>query len=332
MSDKTPVTPRQKMEKVMAYDELIETAEGILLDSVDHKVIKRFVPVDQYNEPKEGVELYRAIYLDTETTGLDHKVDKVIEIGMVPFDYDQHGNIYRVYEAYNGLEDPGIPIPEEITKITHITDEDVAGQKFDEEKIRQMVSEARIIIAHNSKFDRGFCEERFPFFLDENWACSMQEIDWRDEDVESAKLEFIAYKKGFFYEGHRAEIDCRAGLHVLSMNSKEGAPYLKVMLDKARKPSYKVWAINAPFAKKDDLKKRKYQWNGGEDGNPKAWSIEVDEDSLQEEKDWLNNEVYGYNYLKLRVDKVTAQTRYSPRIILEEAPKSGVRRNSRLTA
>ena len=36
----------------------------------------------------------------------------------------------------------------------------------------------------------------------------MFDIDWRNEQIESYKLEYIAYKYNFFYEGHRAITDC----------------------------------------------------------------------------------------------------------------------------
>ena len=166
----------------------------------DYRVIKRFVPVDRYH-PDDDLKLKIGIYLDTETTGMDAGSDKIIELAMVPFEFHSSGRIYRVLPAYNSFQDPGIPIPDEITTITGITDEMVAGQSIDLEQITSMLSKAVIVIAHNAKFDRPFIERLHEGFKDISWGCSMSDIDWRAEGIESAKLEYLAYKYGFFFEG-----------------------------------------------------------------------------------------------------------------------------------
>lgn len=59
-------------------------------------------------------------------------------------------------EAMNTLINPGIPIPERITKITGIKDEDVAGQplfKDIAERLRPLFAAADCLIAHNLPFD-----------------------------------------------------------------------------------------------------------------------------------------------------------------------------------
>ncbi|MGD9385170.1 MAG: exonuclease domain-containing protein, partial [Thioalkalispiraceae bacterium] len=96
-----------------------------------YKVIKKFEPVEQYNTANPDAEILTGIFLDTETTGMDPDKDKVIELAMVPFEFDSYGNIYRVLPEYNAFQDPGEPIPGLITQITGITDEMVKGQAID---------------------------------------------------------------------------------------------------------------------------------------------------------------------------------------------------------
>lgn len=56
----------------------------------------------------------RAVIVDTETTGLDHRKDEIIEIGAIAFTFDASGNIGDVTGLYGGLQQPGIPIPADI--------------------------------------------------------------------------------------------------------------------------------------------------------------------------------------------------------------------------
>ena len=80
----------------------------------DYKVIRRLKPVDQYHDDI-GAQKHIGLYLDTEATGLNPDTDKVIELAIVPFEYDADGRIYRILLAYNAFQDPGIPIPALIT-------------------------------------------------------------------------------------------------------------------------------------------------------------------------------------------------------------------------
>jgi DNA polymerase-3 subunit epsilon len=114
------------------------------------------------------------------------------------------------------LEDPKIPLPKKIIALTGLTDEMLAGKTFDADAIEKVVEPASLIIAHNASFDRRFVEKRFSIFETKSWACSVSQVPWEDEGIASAKLEYLAYKFGFFFDGHRAEIDCYAALHLLS--------------------------------------------------------------------------------------------------------------------
>jgi DNA polymerase-3 subunit alpha (Gram-positive type) len=61
------------------------------------------------------------ISFDLETTGLDKFNDKIIEIAMIKFDE----KTFKVIETYTCFIDPEIPIPEVISNITSIFDDDV---------------------------------------------------------------------------------------------------------------------------------------------------------------------------------------------------------------
>jgi len=287
-----------------------------LVATGDYKVIKRFEPVEFYNlNPTDADSIKVGIYLDTETTGMDPDDDEIIELALVPFEFDKQGNIYRLLPAYNAFQDPGLPIPEIITQITGITDDMVKGQSIDLEQVSKMLSEAVIVIAHNARFDRPFVENLLTDFNDIAWACSIADIEWNKEGFEGVKLEFLAYKFGFFYEGHRATIDCQAGIEILSRKfPKSGKPVLSSLLTNARRTDIRLWAEGAPFDRKDVLKKRGYRWSPGENGKRKAWYKDLSEDELEEEMKYLNDSIYTRAVGVLPTDKFNAKIRYSKRL------------------
>ena len=296
----------EKSDKEKLVDELVATG--------DYKIIKRFEPVEYYNTTSNE-ELKIGIYLDTETTGMDADEDEIIELALVPFEFDKEGNIYRLLPAYNAFRDPGLPIPEIITQITGITDEMVKGQSIDLAEVSKLLSEAVIVIAHNARFDRPFVENLLEDFKDIAWACSIADIEWNKEGFEGVKLEFLAYKFGFFYEGHRATIDCQAGIEILSRKfPKSGKPILGQLLKNARRTDIRLWAEGAPFDRKDVLKKRGYRWSPGENGKRKSWYKDLSEEELEEEMRYLNDSIYPRAVGVLPMDKFNAKVRYSKRL------------------
>ena len=137
------------------------TTEQKLIDQLTatggYKVIRRLKPVVQYHDDT-GAQKLVGLYLDTEATGLNPDTDKVIELAMVPFEYDAAGLIYRILPAYNAFHDPGVHIPALITRITGITNQLVAGQAIDLDQVARLLSGASLVIAHNARFDRPLVE------------------------------------------------------------------------------------------------------------------------------------------------------------------------------
>jgi DNA polymerase III epsilon subunit-like protein len=95
------------------------------------------------------------ISLDLETTGLNKKTDKIIEFGAIKFDLNGHS------ETFQTLINPGVPIPEFITHITNIKNEDVENAPVfpnASNKIKEFIGDCPII-GHFIKFDMEFLEE-----------------------------------------------------------------------------------------------------------------------------------------------------------------------------
>jgi DNA polymerase-3 subunit epsilon len=283
----------------------------------DYRVLRRlgktieppFVEMTENDIAQDSIRT--GIFLDTETTGFAAD-DEVIELAMVRFEYSLDGRIFGAKGTFQRYREPSKPIPALITALTGITAEKVAGQKIDPEEIREFVGDAAVILAHNAAFDRPHAEKLCDVFAQKPWACSATQMDWAAEGFESAKLRFLAYENGFFYDGHRAEEDCLATLAIIGAARKTCGSALEQILARARKPSWRVWAEHAPYERKDALKETKrYTWNDGSDGRPKAWFADVDD--AEYEIGWLREKIYDGRPVKLPVQKITALERFSAR-------------------
>ncbi|MBL0427861.1 3'-5' exonuclease [Ramlibacter alkalitolerans] len=255
--------------------------------------------------------------LDTETTGTARDSDHIIEMGLVLFEYELGGPVLRVVDRYNGLEDPRMPIPPEATAVNGITDAMVRDQELDDRRIQQLVDAADFVVAHNSGFDRIFCERRLPVFADKPWLCSYAQVPWQSEGIASGKLEYVAYRLGFFYEAHRAEMDCLAMLEALSRPlPASGKTAFELLVHAGWQDERRIWALNAPFAAKDRLARHGYRWgpSTGLENAEKAWCKCVPVGAAyKEELAWLSLEVYRDRPFQYAEDEVTPLSRFSAR-------------------
>ena len=278
-----------------------EKALDTLAPSRNHIVLRKvsFPKPRQISLPNlADSQICRGIYLDTETTGVSHNDDEVIQICMLPFIYTinpatNHFQIIGVYTPYIGFREPSEPISQEIVDLTGITMDMLKGQSLDIEKIDDLLEKTDFIIAHNAAFDRPFTHGISDKFIDKKWACSMSDVPWRALGFESLKLSHLAADLGFFFEPHQADKDCLAGLAVLAQGDKDGESYFHKMITAAEKDSITMRAENAPFEAKDILKARGYSWKDGSDGSTKGWEISVPIDNADEERDWLSTSVYN---------------------------------------
>jgi DNA polymerase III subunit epsilon len=291
-------------------DEQAESLAQQLNAHPDFRVLRRLVPRAAFANP-DGRVLAKGVIVDTETTGLNQDTDKIMEIGLVVFEYNpETGQAYRVLDSFGALEDPGIPISPEITEITGITNEMVAGQRIDDAQVAELVAGASIVIAHNAKFDRPFLEQRFPVFEDLPWGCSFAQVDWDGEGLGARKLDYIAFQFGFFFDAHRAETDCQALLEILQQElPKSKVKVLKSMLEQLPQKDWTVYPVS-DYASKDLLKARSYYW----DAARKVWHRTLTgTEAITGEVAWLKESIYGGRNVKLEFEVRDALLRYSKR-------------------
>jgi DNA polymerase III epsilon subunit-like protein len=118
--------------------------------------------------------LMKLTIFDTETTGLPKpssapldKQPRICEIGALVFDTDTMSVVAECSQLIN----PGIPMPEDVIKIHHITDEMVADQpRFDQAflgkdefptPIARLFTDVDYIVAHNAPFDVSLLQFEF---------------------------------------------------------------------------------------------------------------------------------------------------------------------------
>ncbi len=293
-------------------DSEFAVAARVLESSADYRVLRRLVPHDDFAAPQPEARILRAAVIDTETTGTDLQSDAVIELAVLVFEYDaDRGTVLRIVDVYDGLEDPGVAIPPDSTAIHGITDEMVTGQQLDEARVDAMLQGVQWVIAHNSGFDRPMIERRMALFERQNWACSLADVPWEQEGFAGAKLQYLAIHQGFFYEGHRSEIDCRALLELLSKPlPRSGETALAVLLHHAGESRLRLWAMNSAFETKDLLRGRGYRW----DAARRCWHIVISgRDPAVEEAAWLKTEIYGGRRAEIEVEVLDPTLRFSAR-------------------
>ena len=144
--------------------------------------------------PKD-IELNKATYvvLDFETTGLSARYDKIIEFGAVKISQG------REVDRIDILVNPGIHIPEKITRITNISDEKVKDAPKIEEalpKIMEFCGDS-ILVTHNASFDIAFLNQA--------------RLDLGMKEIDNGVVDTLQLSRYLFPDarGHRLGLLCR---------------------------------------------------------------------------------------------------------------------------
>jgi DNA polymerase-3 subunit epsilon len=168
------------------------------------------------------------VSIDTETTGRDAEVDRVIEVGFV------YMNGGEVIDRKGWLINPGCPIPEDASKVHGILDADVADKPSFSDLAEEIRDALRGVLpqAYNAQFDRSFLREEFkragllsesdqdlPPALREKVAW-VDPLDWAREihqEHKSRSLGDVCQRLGIELENaHRATDDAEASARVMA--------------------------------------------------------------------------------------------------------------------
>ena len=172
--------------------------------------LKRFLP-----EPTHRFRDGTLIVFDLETTGLDHEVDRIIEIGA-----QKYVGLELVAE-FETFVTTDVELTDEIIKLTGIQPDMLVGAPKIEDVLPRFLEfiDGGILVAHNAEFDVGMiraASERQDIGLE--WAsfCTLKMARELLPGLENKKLDTLARHYGLTFEArHRAIGDIKVTAGVL---------------------------------------------------------------------------------------------------------------------
>ena len=149
------------------------------------------------------------VCIDLETTGLDPKRDKIIEIGAVKV---EQGKITGEWQT---LVNPGRKLEERIVELTGIRDDELVGARTISEVLPELFAflEERTLLGHSVLFDFSFLKKAA---VNERLSFERQGIDTLKiarkylQDLESRALGALCEHYEIPHSAHRALEDARA--------------------------------------------------------------------------------------------------------------------------
>jgi DNA polymerase-3 subunit epsilon len=204
------------------------------------------------------------LILDTETTGVDPAVDKVIEVAAILYDLNlampTRSFASLIYQPKNPAE-----------HVNHIPEAALLAAPHESAvwiHVEALASRADVALAHNASFDASFVPK---LHMSLPWVDSMF-LDWPQAST-SRKLIDIACAHGVgICQAHRALADCDLIARLLTCVAEKGIK-LPEFIARAMRPRRTITAL-VPYEKKDLAKQHGFRWNA----ERKLWMKEVFED------------------------------------------------------
>lgn len=149
------------------------------------------------------------VCIDLETTGLEAKKDKIIEIGVVKVENN------RIVEEWETFVNPNRKLEEHIVSLTGIHDEQLLKAPEIEEVLPELfaIIGNRTLLGHRVMFDYSFLKKAA---VDNRMSFERNGIDTLKiarkylADLESRGLEYLCKYYGIRHSAHRALEDARA--------------------------------------------------------------------------------------------------------------------------
>lgn len=189
--------------QVDAQNQVLRNA---IMEGTPEDIIERYISLPEIAKTADfGIYDENIVVIDTETTGVSFRKDALTQIAAARL---EHGEITEWFVTF---VNPDMPIPDEITHLTGITDEDVADAPDTSEaltKLVDFVGDAKIV-AHNAAFDQHFVTSHpsgYPL-LENDWIDSLDLARISLVRMKSHRLLDLVRAFGAPLSTHRADED-----------------------------------------------------------------------------------------------------------------------------
>lgn len=156
------------------------------------------------------------VVVDLETTGLNPKEDKIIEIGAIKIEGGQQADTFRT------LVNPGRILSERVQNITHLTDKDLEEAPYIEEVIPKYLEFAGEypLVGHRILFDFSFLKRaavNCGFSYERDGVDTLRIARICLPELESRSLPNLCRHFGIAHQAHRAFGDAKATLELFQI-------------------------------------------------------------------------------------------------------------------
>ena len=216
--------------------------------------------------PPKGIcqnkNIEKILILDTETTGLDEKIDEIIEIGCILFHVPSKSVLSQASFLFPVTLNEAEYINGISVEVTNIIQPWEDGLNF----FLKLVDSSDAIVAHNVEFDKKwFGKGRLPK-LDKKWICSLEDINWSFQKSLKNRPSVTDLALSFsipVWNLHRALSDC---FYISEVFKK--CENLEKLLIKASEPRFLYKAL-VSYEDRSLAKKAGFRWNNPAQG---AWA------------------------------------------------------------
>ncbi len=166
----------------------------------------------------------QVLVFDVETTGLDYKMDQIIEFGGILL--NEKMEVVREISEFIQCDEP---LPEKIIEITNITDDMLKDGMKEEElakMLNELITEETMLIAYNIQFDIGFfisLLERFGFKFKNNALLDCMVVYKDRHPYPHRLLNAIETYQLDAVNSHRALDDAKATYQLLNVMNNEAS-------------------------------------------------------------------------------------------------------------
>ena len=188
--------------------------QEFICDGTPENVCRRYAALKETAQAADfGIFSSNVVVIDTETTGLSYNHDDLIQIAAARV---EKGEIVSWFTTF---VNPGKVIPEEITHLTHITQEDIANAPDPNEALAGLVEFVgdALCVAHNAEFDRTFTTKHpagYPL-LQNTWIDSLELARIALPRLKSHRLLDLVRAFEAPLSTHRADADVEATCAIL---------------------------------------------------------------------------------------------------------------------